>query len=161
MTSKPEYFNPRTGKPLYRAPIGATIPAKMDYWITTDDKTSVLKLRAFTELKVQNIPEVFTEEPIAEPAPELPTKPGYYMDDDEALWQLAGEYWEMVAPVSCLSTEEAKAYAPFTPMHLVPDRFYQHLLQTREEHQVSPSMKATGEPCDEYCTDCGGKRWIK
>ena len=24
-----------------------------------------------------------------------------------------------------------------------------------------PSMRASGEPCDEYCADCGGKGWIK
>lgn len=24
-----------------------------------------------------------------------------------------------------------------------------------------PSLLASGEPCDEYCSDCGGKRWIK
>lgn len=24
-----------------------------------------------------------------------------------------------------------------------------------------PSMRASGEPCDDYCTDCGGKGWIK
>lgn len=24
-----------------------------------------------------------------------------------------------------------------------------------------PSMLASGEPCDEYCADCGGKGWIK
>lgn len=23
-----------------------------------------------------------------------------------------------------------------------------------------PSMRASGEPCDEYCTDCGGRMWI-
>ena len=23
------------------------------------------------------------------------------------------------------------------------------------------SMRASGEPCDEYCADCGGKGWIK
>lgn len=24
-----------------------------------------------------------------------------------------------------------------------------------------PSMRASGEPCDEFCADCGGKGWIK
>ena len=24
-----------------------------------------------------------------------------------------------------------------------------------------PSMLASGEPCDDYCTDCGGRMWIK
>lgn len=24
-----------------------------------------------------------------------------------------------------------------------------------------PSMRASGEPCNEYCADCGGKRWVK
>lgn len=23
-----------------------------------------------------------------------------------------------------------------------------------------PSMRASGEPCDDYCTDCGGRMWI-
>ena len=24
-----------------------------------------------------------------------------------------------------------------------------------------PSLRASGEPCTDYCTDCGGKGWIK
>lgn len=24
-----------------------------------------------------------------------------------------------------------------------------------------PSMRASGEPCDDHCADCGGKGWIK
>ena len=24
-----------------------------------------------------------------------------------------------------------------------------------------PSMRASGEPCDEFCADCGGRMWIK
>ena len=37
-------------------------------------------------------------------------------------------------------------------------------LATGIEHMACshacPSMRASGEPCNEYCTDCGGRMWI-
>ncbi|MDU7384092.1 MAG: hypothetical protein E7L06_08305 [Schaalia turicensis] len=39
------------------------------------------------------------------------------------------------------------------------EAFAEGLEHMRTAHGC-PSMRASGEPCDDYCEDCGGKRWV-
>lgn len=46
----------------------------------------------------------------------------------------------------------------------LPAQWHEALTEGLEHLRTThgcPSMRASGEPCDNYCTDCGGKGWIK
>ena len=97
------YYDPTTGKPLHRVPVGATIPADVSYgfvWTTGRFEWSP-DGDAFDYTVTGEATPRFTAEPLTPPGPELPNEPGsvVLVDGkpwlrDESAWLAEGDYLE-------------------------------------------------------------------
>lgn len=134
MTGELKFFNPETGAELHRVPDGATIPKRTPYgYIQNGERWWCPQGPPWDWRQEDNVPR-FTREPIAPPAPPLPTEPGFYLDKDGDLWSVGDDRRAMLTDGGRLNECRFRKWsgddlqlAPFAPVTIIPTETWDRL----------------------------------